>query len=159
MRRICLLSFSMMLLVAFFVGCGGRNPKENDQDQPQAKIDSKIQIDPQKAVVKANQDGPKEDVPPAKKVGAGPAPVEDKQEKYEAAIGDALLAMADRKWHDALIALETAKSFNDTEFVRGEIARVRERLDQDGATKNVVKNIEAVIHSGVRRGSETKQGR
>lgn len=150
MRRNCLLSLSTLLLVAFLSGCGKGN-QQND-DKQQAKADPKVQIEQPKVLVKANQDGPKikgdVDDPPAKKAGDAPMPMEDKQEKYEAAIGEALLAMAERKWNDALIALEAAKTFDDTEFVRNEIARVRERLDQDGATKNVVKNIEAVINDG-----------
>ena len=152
MRRMCLLSFSMLFLVCLFVGCGRGNPKAENNDQPLVNIDPNIKFDPKKAIAKLNQDQPKVkgDVndPPAKKAGDPPAPAEDKQEKYETAIGEALLAMAERKWDAALIALETAKSFDDTEFVRNEIARVRERLDQDGATKNVVKNIEAVINDG-----------
>ncbi|MSU79602.1 MAG: tetratricopeptide repeat protein [Gemmataceae bacterium] len=152
MRRMCLLSFSMLFLVCLFVGCGRGNPKAENNDQPLVNIDPNIKFDPKKAIAKLNQDQPKVkgdvDDPPAKKAGDPPASVEDKQEKYETAIGEALLAMAERKWDAALISLETAKSFDDTEFVRNEIARVRERLDQDGATKNVVKNIEAVINDG-----------
>lgn len=143
MRRLCAISAVFLLCAGIFLGgCTPQAPK-NDDNKKQVAIDpNKVKVDP--PIVKAEQEK-KNDVPPNK----GNVPVgADKQDQYEAALGDALSALAERKWTDALEAFEAARSFQDTEFVQSEIAKLKQRIDQDGIAKDALKNIEAVLNDG-----------
>ncbi|MCI0641674.1 MAG: hypothetical protein L0Y72_25985 [Gemmataceae bacterium] len=73
---------------------------------------------------------------------------DDKQEKYETALADALTLLAEQKLPQALVALETARSFADTDFIKGEIAKVKSRIDQDEAAKKTVQDIETILEQG-----------
>ncbi len=139
MRRFCAISASFVILAVLFLGCT-KQPQNGADDKQQAKIE------PPK--VKVDGALPGKDKKPNPKIEVPVAIQDDKQEKYEAALSDALAALAERKWTDALVAFETARSINDTEFVQGEIARLKARLEQDGAAKSTVKNIETVLNDG-----------
>lgn len=139
MRRFYAISASFLLLASLFLGCT-RQPQAGDDDKKQVKIDPpKVKVDP------ANLDKNKKQDP----IVQVPVQTNDeKQEKYEAALSDALTALAERKWTDALVAFETARSLNDTEFVQGEIARLKARIEQDTTAKSTVKDIETVLNDG-----------
>jgi tetratricopeptide (TPR) repeat protein len=70
------------------------------------------------------------------------------EEKYNAALGDAVGLLGEGKLADALAALESARSFRDTDFVRGEIAKLRTRIDQQAAAERTVQDIQAVLDQG-----------
>lgn len=77
-----------------------------------------------------------------------PAPVVSDNDKYETALTEGLVHMADQKWPQALLSFETAQRFVDTEFVRGEIAKLRWRVEQETAAKKTVGDIEKVLEEG-----------
>src|SRR5262245_27160052 len=52
----------------------------------------------------------------------------DAETKYEAALSQALGLLAERKFEPALEALESAKSYRDTDFIRGEIDKLKGRI-------------------------------
>src|SRR4051794_11524869 len=105
MRRFYAISLSFFLLAGLFLGCSRQAPKTEDETkQPVVKIELPI---------KGQGDDPK------KKNGDTPPKQDDeKEEKYQEALGEALRAVAQRNWSDALTAYEAARSFNDTEFVQ-----------------------------------------
>src|ERR1041385_5225064 len=109
MRRLCVLSAVLLVISSgFFVGC--RRPAKNDDPQP-------VDIDPGKVNIGPAIDNKID--PPKKQI----VKTDDTQDKYEAALGDALGALAARKWNDALSAFKTAQKLQNTEFVRSEIAK------------------------------------
>src|SRR5262249_15580413 len=139
MRRFVAISASLLLLGSFFLGCTARNPDDKKN----------VQVTPPKP----NADG----VNPGKdktnpKNGGDPKPIitapDDKQEKYEAALNDALMLLADRKFAEALSAFEVAQTFDDTDFVKTQIAQLKARIDQDTGAKTTIKNIETVLNDG-----------
>ena len=75
-----------------------------------------------------------------------------RHEKYEAALAEALKDMADGKRAEALVALETARSFDDTEFIRGEIAKLKAHVDSSKTAARTVSDIETILDDG--RGAE-----
>src|SRR5262245_34109856 len=121
MRRLCALSAVFFLCAGIFLGgCRSQNPK-NDDDKKRVEVDpNKVKIDP--LPVNQGKNGGDKKGDPKQPIVAS----DDKQEKYEAALADALSALAERKWSDALEAFETAKTFQDTEFVKAEIAKLKE---------------------------------
>ncbi len=137
MRRLCVISAVFFVIGSgAFVGCTSKKAPKNE-DPKQVEIDpNKIKIAP--PIDKNN------DVPPKKLI----VKIDAKQDKYEAALGDALGASAARNWDDAMSAFKAAQKFQDTEFVRSEIAKLQERIAQDGVAKNAVKNIEVVLADG-----------
>lgn len=139
MRRFLAISASVFLLAGLFLGCTRQAPID-EGDKKQAKIDPpKVKVDP----ANPNKDKkPEVKNPPIANVS------DEKQEKYEAALSDALTALAERKWTDALASFEIAQSIDDTEFVQGEIARLKSRIEQDVAAKSTVKDIESVLSDG-----------
>jgi tetratricopeptide (TPR) repeat protein len=136
MRRLTLI---LVVVTAVLAGCTRETPKS----APVAQLDQKPP--PQGANGNAKADPP---------IGAPPvlqlAPITagDKQEKYDAALNDALTLLAERKLPEALTAMEAARTFDDNDFIRGEIAKVKQRLDQDNAAKTTVASIATVLDEG-----------
>ncbi len=75
---------------------------------------------------------------------AGPGP----QERYDAALFEALGRLADGKYADALAALESARAARDTEQVRREIDRVRGLIEQQAAAERTARDVTAVLNDG-----------
>src|SRR5262245_17582645 len=59
-----------------------------------------------------------------------PAPELTPQEKFDAALMQALDLAAEHKYRDALTALETARSIQDTDLIRIQIEKLQGRLEQ-----------------------------
>jgi tetratricopeptide (TPR) repeat protein len=70
------------------------------------------------------------------------------QEKYDAALLDALNLLADRKYAEALTALEAARAAQDTEQVRLEIEKVKKLQEQQAAAERTVADIQTVLSEG-----------
>src|SRR5438093_1043414 len=64
------------------------------------------------------------------------------QDKYEAALTDALSLLADRKYPQALDAFESARTFQDSDFIRTEITKLKTRIDQEKAATKTVQELE-----------------
>ena len=94
------------------------------------------------AVGAANGDGKSVDAVVASLAGAAP------QERYDAALLDALNFLADKKYADALGALKAAREVQDTEQVRGEIDKVQALLDQQAAAVRTARDITTVLNDG-----------
>jgi tetratricopeptide (TPR) repeat protein len=71
-----------------------------------------------------------------------------KEEKYNSALLDALGQLADKKYSQALAALEAARTLSDTDQVRLEIDKVKGLLDQQGAAERTGRDIEVVLGQG-----------
>src|SRR4051812_45997137 len=52
-------------------------------------------------------------------------------EKYDAALTEALTHLGDREYDKALASFEAARAARDTDFVRGEIAKLKGRVEQE----------------------------
>jgi tetratricopeptide (TPR) repeat protein len=74
--------------------------------------------------------------------------VTDKGDGYEAAVLAAINLLGERKLPEALAAMEKAKSFQDTEFIRQEIAKLRLRIDQQNAAVKTAQDIQLVLDDG-----------
>src|SRR4051812_22010868 len=100
MRR---LLFVLSLLFCSIVACG-RQPTNQDGEKPQAKATPPAQL------VSGSKDPAKEPGSADPKEAWQPAG-EDKRAQYESALTEALNLLADQKWPEALVALETAQTF------------------------------------------------
>jgi tetratricopeptide (TPR) repeat protein len=70
------------------------------------------------------------------------------QERYDAALLEALSLMAERKHQQALLALETARSIQDTELIRLEIDKIKASLAQQEAAEKTARDIQTVLADG-----------
>ncbi len=70
------------------------------------------------------------------------------QEKYDAALLDALNLLAERKHAEALAALEAARAAQDTDLVRREIEKLKATLAQQSAAERTQQDIQAVLNDG-----------
>jgi tetratricopeptide (TPR) repeat protein len=78
-----------------------------------------------------------------------PTPVQlSVQEKYDAALLDAMNQLADKKYADALAALEGARALQDTEQVRLEIGKVTQLQAQQIAAEKAATDIQTVFDQG-----------
>ena len=57
----------------------------------------------------------------------------------------ALNLLADRKYAEALVSLETARTFQDTDFIKEEITKAKARMEQEAAAQKTVQDIETVL--------------
>ncbi len=76
------------------------------------------------------------------------APELSPQEKYDAALLNALDLMAERKHAQALAALETARAIQDTEQIRRQIDHVKALIDRQTAVNRLAQDIQAVLDAG-----------
>src|SRR5262249_46623287 len=67
------------------------------------------------------------------------------QQLYEQALLEAVDALADRKYRDALASLEKARGYQDTETVVREIEKVRAVLDAEAAAERAVQDVKTVL--------------
>ncbi|MFO0809353.1 MAG: hypothetical protein U0746_12070 [Gemmataceae bacterium] len=81
-------------------------------------------------------------------VAAVPRPEPTPQEKYDTALWNALTLVADNKLVEALAALQTAQSAVDTEQVRGEIERLKGRLNTKTTVERIAADIRTVLTEG-----------
>lgn len=70
------------------------------------------------------------------------------QEKYDAALLDALNLMAERKYPKALAALEAARAVQDTEQIRQQIERLKVVIDRQAAVDRLAQDIQTVLEAG-----------
>jgi tetratricopeptide (TPR) repeat protein len=70
------------------------------------------------------------------------------QEKYDAALLEALNQIADKKYAEALVSLGTARALQDTEQVHQEIDRVKNLIEQQAVAARTAQDIKAVIDEG-----------
>jgi tetratricopeptide (TPR) repeat protein len=70
------------------------------------------------------------------------------QEKYDAALLDALNLMAERRHAKALTALEAARALQDTEQVRQQIERLKVVIDRQAAVDRLAQDIQTVLDAG-----------
>ena len=153
MRRFSVLALSLLLLSSVFLGCSRTPQKQAGVTKDVIAVDPGIKVLPPKVDGK-KVDGKKDDEPkPVEKVLPKPVIVDaSKQVKYDAALGEALTALAGHDWKRAktayTIALDLAPDDASKAFVQAEIAGLDLRLAKDGAGKDIVKNIEIVLNDG-----------
>ena len=70
------------------------------------------------------------------------------QEKYDAALLDALNLMAERQHAKALAALEAARAAQDTEQIRQQIERLKVVIDRQAAVDRLAQDIQTVLDAG-----------
>jgi tetratricopeptide (TPR) repeat protein len=71
-----------------------------------------------------------------------------RKERYDAALLDAISHIAEQKYNLALLDLQTAQGLDDTELVRGEIARVNDLLAQQETATKTVQDLQTVLKDG-----------
>src|SRR5262249_21618221 len=70
------------------------------------------------------------------------------QEKYDAALREALDHLLDQRYNSALASLKEAQRFNDTELVQREIAKVEYQIRQQEAAQQTARDVRTVIDDG-----------
>src|SRR5260370_12149035 len=121
MRRIDFFGLAALSVISFSLASCSRNP------EPPAPKD-----DPPTPVVIVDDKKP-DKIPPPKVDDSGksadpagsPAGL-TKQEKYDAALLEALNLVADQKYTDALLKMAEAKAIDDTEQIREEIDKLKQ---------------------------------
>ncbi len=144
-------SLALPLLGALLIGCGGQprarvEPKD-EEARPSVVSKPKPSDDPnndEKGSVKGDGNPPPANAPDLQI----PAPVLSKDEKYNAALLDAITALSDKKFAEALTALESARAISDTEQVRNEIDKVKRLMDEDRAAEQTKRDIQTVLNDG-----------
>jgi tetratricopeptide (TPR) repeat protein len=138
MRPLTLLGLLVVAVVAIIVGCSQepRGAVEPPADKPSPVLrvtDTPTPLQTGDTIVKPT------DLPPVEL---------SIQEKYDAALLDALNQLADKKYTDALAALEAARALRDTEQVRIEIDKVQQLQAQQAAADKAAKDIQTVLDQG-----------
>src|SRR5262245_52798732 len=145
--------FAAVLVGVVFVGCGRHEPRPTaDPVADNGKAPSSPTL-PGEAKGRPAADAP---AGPQVDVSAKPAldlpliapPDLGAQEKYDAALLDALNLLADGKLTEALAALEAARAIQDTEQVRLEIDKLKKRLEEQAAAERTVEDIQTVLTEG-----------
>jgi hypothetical protein len=152
-RRSSLGALAALLAASLLAGCGQNAPPS--VQPPPASMGA---AQPGPAVVGAPQPAAPATpapIPPAGDVtGQPPAPPPaltsalTPQEKYEAALTDALGLLADGKLTEALAALEAGRAAQDTEQIRLEIDKLKLRIERQAAADRTVQDIQAVLSDG-----------
>lgn len=144
-----------LLILGLAASCSRRDPPAQERlaaDAPSVSQSSARPIPLEGSATSASGVGPEVttpailatsyDLPPV------PLPEASTQDRYDAALLDALRLLADRKFPEALAMLESARRAQDTEPVRQEIARVAALVEQQAAAQRTVDSIRTVIDRG-----------
>jgi tetratricopeptide (TPR) repeat protein len=153
MQRIC--SFILVggtFVVALAMGCG----KQSDSGGAKAPATTLIIPDagPQKpGLVAPGVADVKNSMPSTTRGSAdfplpAPSQTDGDLEKYNAALGDAIDQLGQKKYAEALANLELAAKFKDTEFVQMQIKQIRLRLDRQDTAVKTAADIQVVIDQG-----------
>ena len=70
------------------------------------------------------------------------------QDRYDAALADAIDRLADRQYGPALAALKAAQQAQDNEVVRREIAKVSELIRQQQEAEQTARDVQTVLSDG-----------
>lgn len=142
MRRLWIVSLCLAVTSVIFAGCSRQaEPKSDAKNRPEVVLAPNQEP-------RQTQDAKVEPSKVTAELVAFTGSLDEKQEKFEAAIADALNLLASQKLADALVALETAQTFQDNDFIKGEIDKVRGRIEQQSAAKKTVAEIGAVLEDG-----------
>lgn len=144
MRRMYLLLAVTGIVFPLLLGCGQAPAPNDDRTQGQPTVKATVKTTPVNGEAKKVVDG---DQLPLVEPALG-FEVDPKHEKYEAALLDALNLLADKKFAQALGALEVAKSFKDTEYIRAEIEKLKTRIDQLAAAERAAQDIQSILAEG-----------
>jgi tetratricopeptide (TPR) repeat protein len=138
-------TFALLAAGVWALGCGR---DESPADRPPA---------PPAPAVQVPGDAPPPGQPLARPAAwspdgnpAEPLPVAERspQEKYDAALLDALNLLAGRKYGEALDALQSARAVQDTEQIRAWIDKVKKLQEQQAAAEQTVADIKTVLDEG-----------
>jgi hypothetical protein len=124
------------------VGCGNSS---RPQPQPEASPPPTAAA-PQPLAANVIQAAATADAPPLVPVSAAAEP--SAQEKYDAALLDALNSLAEHKYPEALTSLLAAKTVQNTEEIRRQVDRVRGLIEQQMAAEQTAKDIHTVLKDG-----------
>jgi len=148
------------VIVAGLIGCGGQQPAAHVEPPDNGPV-TPASVKPATSQ-EANTGGP---VRADRRAGQGEGisadalvklldlpddklPQPSRDERYDNALLEALGQMAERKYGDALAALEKARTAQDTEQVRLEIDKVKKLSDEQKAAEQTGRDIQAVLDDG-----------
>jgi tetratricopeptide (TPR) repeat protein len=147
---------ALSLFAAGLAGCGGQQPARVEPQDTGPVTPGTLKPPPPSEV---RPGGP--DAGTVKGDGASPdglikfldlpadkVPQPTRDERYDAALLEALGKMADRNYPDALAALEKARDVQDTEQVRLEIEQVRKLINEQKAAEQTRRDVQAVLDDG-----------
>ena len=142
MRRIDLFGLAALYVAGFvLVGCSkpsAQAPADDPTPVAIATDDKKTEQLPP----------PRVDTPSAPAESSGTPTGLSKQEQYDAALLEALNLAADRKYADALLKMADAKAIDDTEQIRQEIDKLKNRINQQTVAEQTTQDIKTVLADG-----------
>ena len=132
--------FAAALLGIALAGCSKK---------PVAKLEAPEEAPPEPTAVEIPAETPAVAADTAQPLLPPVAPPEPSaQEKYDAALLEALNYMADKKYTEALVSLGTAKAAQNNERVQQEIDKVKALIDQQITAQQTAQDIKTVINDG-----------
>jgi tetratricopeptide (TPR) repeat protein len=137
---------ALSLVAAGLAGCGGQQPGRIDP-QDNGPVEPAV-LKPAPSAEGKSDTARGDDLIKLLDLPADKAPQLTKDERYDAALLDALGKMADRNYADALAALERAREVQDTDQVRLEIDKVRKLIDEQKAAEQTQRDVQAVLDDG-----------
>jgi tetratricopeptide (TPR) repeat protein len=149
MRRIRFLGLFLALLAGTFgSGCSKGARPQSDQTSETSTGSTPERPAPRSVPPSAIGSGP---VIPNRSSPAGSVatPADpNRQVAYDAALLDAVSLLNERKYTQALAALETARTLQDTEQVQREIAKLKGVLEQQAAAERTIADIQIILADG-----------
>jgi hypothetical protein len=138
-----LLAVAGIVCLGLAMGCTKRQPAPAPVEELTPAAESPVK----KAAAEAEpvaQPAPQ----PAANAAPKPAAAVDDVEKCEAAVRQAVQLSAERRYAEALAALQAARAIQDTDMVRQEIERLEALLDRQTAAERAVEEIQALVSAG-----------
>src|ERR1700731_1230807 len=128
MRKICFFGLLLVVVGAGFLRWRWHDERKHPEHETDGRAPHrKTRLDSVPLAIAGTDSSPPINGVPA------PAPELTVQEKYDASLVNALDLVADRHYAEALAALETARSLQDTDLIRGQIDKLKARVEQDKA--------------------------
>jgi tetratricopeptide (TPR) repeat protein len=147
---------ALSLIGVCLIGCGGQQPGRIDPQDTGPVTPGTLKPVPSSEATPVSADpgmvkgesSPPDSILKLLDLPADKGPQLTKDERYDAALLEALGKMADRNYADALAALEQARAVQDTEQVRLEIDKVRKLIDEQKAAEQTQRDVQAVLNDG-----------
>ncbi|HYV39384.1 MAG TPA: CsgG/HfaB family protein, partial [Gemmataceae bacterium] len=149
MRRTCCVALLLANLVfSLLLGCGQQNGggDNNHGAQPQPVVAPVASIKNGDPLQGTPVPKPGDPVDVWKDINF--TPPDANQERYDAAMMDAIDLLAQKKYAEALACMEAASKFKDTELVQTEMKKLRLRIDQQQAADSTLHDIQTLFDQG-----------
>jgi tetratricopeptide (TPR) repeat protein len=150
MRQLCQLGLLAAALISLWTTACAKRSAPQVEPPPETPAPAVVNVPaPPPPVPTAVAPAPAPTVVADQPLNVPPPPIEaSTQEKYDAALLEALNFMAEKKYAEALVSLGTARALQNSEQVQREIDKIKSLLDQRSAADQTAQDIKTVINEG-----------